>query len=743
MKVITFGRSSSSDIVINDRLVSRVHCQIIQYDNGSFGIADFGSTNSTYVNGRRIARTKPLNRNDTVRIGNTELRWQSYFGVPQRKNAYTLAWVLGSVGTAVMIALVIGLSVYFNNSGPQHDIIFEGEYPPIETISYMENGGSFDIEAVKGQIIVIFKENISHSQAIERLKQMNGKITGQILDIRYYLVDAGSGNESYFMQQMQNYSDIDFISPNGVSYPCAAVPYVMDNYFISHGNDVTYSLQECGVNIPVKQYNVGDESDSKGRMKWSEIDADLNSILENATEDNSPVINMSFVSGFSGTTVKYWTDATITEKIKDDYRKNYTNELRHLIKIAKKYDDKDFVIIKAAGNNGIKEFDKEILNYLNNNLSDKEKEVLDKHFLLVSAEDTRWSEYSNEISDGVYNSWVTKVDISNLQRNGKDLLGTSFASPRTACFIASVANENKVKVTDALIYAKETTQNNPLHILDKEDLDTNLKKEKAVEKQIINYVNNENHIEQNAETYNIRDIDANTTEITAPSGKTTRYTRNELVGTEWEHFHNNARSGDKTIEVVFIDATNMIIRNFPPPAHVIVSPNDAQQLEKIKKVEVKYVYNDNSKNGYYISSDGDKITFEKSSDKITFYTGSDYMIFYRKGQQRNQPHPKQTSNSPNNLVGTKWESMESSIINPPTTFEFINNENVRITIYRNHLHKDPDIKTVKYFFHKGDEWRFLYSNGDQSPFRINNNILQEYTWHLPGNPVTNEYKRVY
>jgi tetrahydromethanopterin S-methyltransferase subunit G len=79
MKVITFGRSPENDVVINDTQVSRHHLQIIQDDNDSFRLADFGSKNGTYVNGRRVSGEVTLSSNDIVRIGTTALAWKRYF----------------------------------------------------------------------------------------------------------------------------------------------------------------------------------------------------------------------------------------------------------------------------------------------------------------------------------------------------------------------------------------------------------------------------------------------------------------------------------------------------------------------------------------------------------------------------------------------------------------------------------------------------------------------------------------
>ena len=80
MKVITIGRHSGNDVVIdNDDKVSRHHLQIVQYDDGSYHLIDFNSTNGTYINGDRVSGEAVLGEGDFVRIGDTMLPWTTYF----------------------------------------------------------------------------------------------------------------------------------------------------------------------------------------------------------------------------------------------------------------------------------------------------------------------------------------------------------------------------------------------------------------------------------------------------------------------------------------------------------------------------------------------------------------------------------------------------------------------------------------------------------------------------------------
>ena len=121
MQYVTIGRSSRNRITIRDVAVSRFHCQIVQYDNGTFAIVDFGSTNGTFVNGQRVQGQRPLNYGDVVKIGNTTIPWQNYFSSSTptpRPNPYkppkkttALPVVLGVAGGLLLVALIILLLV--------------------------------------------------------------------------------------------------------------------------------------------------------------------------------------------------------------------------------------------------------------------------------------------------------------------------------------------------------------------------------------------------------------------------------------------------------------------------------------------------------------------------------------------------------------------------------------------------------------------------------------------------------
>ncbi|KAA3639483.1 MAG: FHA domain-containing protein [Armatimonadetes bacterium] len=67
-----FGRSEDADIPIDDPYASEFHARVGVADNKVI-VHDLGSTNGTYVNGRRVTSPTTVVRGDTVQIGKTIL----------------------------------------------------------------------------------------------------------------------------------------------------------------------------------------------------------------------------------------------------------------------------------------------------------------------------------------------------------------------------------------------------------------------------------------------------------------------------------------------------------------------------------------------------------------------------------------------------------------------------------------------------------------------------------------------
>jgi predicted component of type VI protein secretion system len=72
---ITIGRDADNDVCIQDKTVSSHHAKIVTVFNATY-VEDGGSTNGTYVNGKRINR-HTLRTGDVIAIGNHQILFES------------------------------------------------------------------------------------------------------------------------------------------------------------------------------------------------------------------------------------------------------------------------------------------------------------------------------------------------------------------------------------------------------------------------------------------------------------------------------------------------------------------------------------------------------------------------------------------------------------------------------------------------------------------------------------------
>ena len=74
--VLTIGRRTDQDIVIDDPSVSRTHARI-HLTAGEAAVEDLGSTNGTALNGRPVGRERvPVHDGDRIQVGNALLQYR-------------------------------------------------------------------------------------------------------------------------------------------------------------------------------------------------------------------------------------------------------------------------------------------------------------------------------------------------------------------------------------------------------------------------------------------------------------------------------------------------------------------------------------------------------------------------------------------------------------------------------------------------------------------------------------------
>jgi hypothetical protein len=77
-KRLNVGRAADSELSLNDSSVSKVHAALVMNPEGTLLVADTGSTNGTYINGRRITygEARQINEGDVVSFGDVEVRFR-------------------------------------------------------------------------------------------------------------------------------------------------------------------------------------------------------------------------------------------------------------------------------------------------------------------------------------------------------------------------------------------------------------------------------------------------------------------------------------------------------------------------------------------------------------------------------------------------------------------------------------------------------------------------------------------
>ena len=177
---VRIGRSSSSDLVLQDLNVSRLHAQMVRRSEGYY-ILDAGGKNGTFVNDRRIEEATPIHPGDRIRLGTTTLIFNGTPSVsvefsesplePGPGTTYLPADSLKTPGTEEMSLLLSNPSTQGNQLGPAAAFVSSPTGPGLVQ-------GSFNASAL-GVIFEADKELVFHrplTELLEKIMDLAGKV---------------------------------------------------------------------------------------------------------------------------------------------------------------------------------------------------------------------------------------------------------------------------------------------------------------------------------------------------------------------------------------------------------------------------------------------------------------------------------------------------------------------------------------------------------------------------------------
>jgi hypothetical protein len=77
-KRLNVGRAADSELSLDDKSVSKIHATLMMNHEGTLLVADTGSTNGTFINGRRISygEARQIEEGDVVGFGDVEVRFK-------------------------------------------------------------------------------------------------------------------------------------------------------------------------------------------------------------------------------------------------------------------------------------------------------------------------------------------------------------------------------------------------------------------------------------------------------------------------------------------------------------------------------------------------------------------------------------------------------------------------------------------------------------------------------------------
>ena len=470
MIVKTIGSDSTCDVCITDPSVSAFHLQLIRRDDGLMSVIDMGSEEGTFVNGNRISSEIILHAGDTVKAGEILVEWEKLLF--QREKGVWKKWVFIGILALVVLVSFYFVAVWLKNSHDQRTTLFSGVYPKAQHVAFVEDGKTYEADAIKGQVVLVFATNVKHDQAKRLIESQGGSICAQIPKLHYYLTQTEEGKESVFMDSIAKYSKMLYSGRNFVQdFKMPRIAFLERYENIkdrkSHG-DLVEELIDMGsgsMRLPVVK------KDAIYGLNTNSIIEFYVSELPRSRKNQLLLLNMSF--GPQAPVARSWDEMSLVE------RSNYTylcrKELDGLLAVTHNCNSDNYLFIKAMGNEGIDDFDRVVFYDYLNGLDEQTKQDFEKHFLMVGSLDKRfYTGVSNSLSDQCpYSNFVT-VDLTSLDESYR---GTSAATALMTGWLAALSDRYALSAAECqkVIAAVVNDGANHSHLVSMESLDEKCK----------------------------------------------------------------------------------------------------------------------------------------------------------------------------------------------------------------------------------------------------------------------------
>lgn len=222
---------------------------------------------------------------------------------------------------------------------------FSGEYPEPDTVSFEHEGGSVQMTAYPGQVILLFESGTTFASATSIISECGGDVLAQTPVLQLYLVGVPPNAEGQFIDTARAHPEVQVATPNGVLQPDSAHMVQMDEDE-NHAGLMQEIVNAEGASI-TEQITITIAGFHSSYQKVGEIisgsPADQTTILLHPLSggnDNRPLVD-------------YYTNPLIKQTYEQTWLQFFHTLALQSANISKNHPSSDFLIITSAGNAGL------------------------------------------------------------------------------------------------------------------------------------------------------------------------------------------------------------------------------------------------------------------------------------------------------------------------------------------------------------------------------------------------------
>ena len=208
-EIILIGRDASCNFIVEDASVSRNHAQIVNYGN-YVSVVDLGSSNGTFVNGKRVTSETTLHPGDELKVGNSIVPWDQL--VTPSKGGGKKSWIWIIIVAAVLLLAGLGVGAYFlwirsdleKTKKSNDDLYEEVVEGVIKTDSLLDANAQKEQQIQKKE-----NENTDLSKKNSNLKQENADLSNKNSNLQETNSNLKNANSKLSSEKDQAESELE------------------------------------------------------------------------------------------------------------------------------------------------------------------------------------------------------------------------------------------------------------------------------------------------------------------------------------------------------------------------------------------------------------------------------------------------------------------------------------------------------------------------------------------------------